>query len=390
MIFSKIVLLSVALGKNTQAPTELAALKLAGLAVIREKYFYGHKKIIKHFLRIMKKWNKITIPRLSDSSCLAANTTTPIFNGFAQCAEEAVNAIRVDCTTWFNTSIDLTTGKKRCSNILKRQNASLVKLVNKMIEKTDASSECRELTDHIESSLTYCSEDNNGLDDNESVVGGDTARPNSWPSLVKIIEHDNAYYGGAFEYMFCHGTIVSNHWVLGDSYCCYFSHQHRGIFGDGAFELPIETHVIHPDSYFHPNKWPDDTDSDRGTYHDQNFCLYKFSTDIMSLETNGNVQIACLPVVPPTVGNNCWLAGVQPKIITSMIVIMILMRIYNQQDLLFSTMNIVWQRPTCILLTQITSFVLVYLIEIMMEKLTAEKTEVENSYAANRISFILY
>ena len=101
--------------------------------------------------------------------------------------------------------------------------------------------------------------------------------------------------------MFCHGTIVSNHWVLGDAYCCRFSHQIR--FGDGAFKLPIETKVIHPEY-----SWTVGLENDKGASHDQNFCLYKFSTDILFL-SSGNVEIACLPVVAPTVGNDCWVAG---------------------------------------------------------------------------------
>ncbi|NP_001020358.1 chymotrypsin-like elastase family member 1.4 precursor [Danio rerio] len=133
----------------------------------------------------------------------------------------------------------------------------------------------------------------------ERVVGGEVAKPNSWPWQISL------QFLSALDYFHtCGGTLIRPGWVLTAAHCVDIPRNWRVILGDHD----ITKHEGHEQSltvsrvYIHPN-W--NTDSVSSGY---DIALLQLSTDAT---LNSYVQLATLPpagqVLPHN--NECYITG---------------------------------------------------------------------------------
>ncbi|XP_030634121.1 elastase-1-like [Chanos chanos] len=133
----------------------------------------------------------------------------------------------------------------------------------------------------------------------ERVVGGEIARPNSWPWQISL-----QYKSGSNYYHTCGGSLIRKQWVMTAAHCVDSRRTWRVVLGDhniSAHEGKEQyTRVSHV--YIHPN-WNSNRISSG-----YDIALLRLSNEAV---LNSNVQLALLPpsgqVLPHN--NPCYITG---------------------------------------------------------------------------------
>ncbi|XP_056303332.1 chymotrypsin-like elastase family member 1.4 [Danio aesculapii] len=133
----------------------------------------------------------------------------------------------------------------------------------------------------------------------ERVVGGEIAKPNSWPWQISL-----QFLSGLNYYHTCGGTLITPGWVLTAAHCVDIPRNWRVILGDHDItkQEGHEQSLTVSRVYIHPN-W--NTESVSSGY---DIALLQLSTDAT---LNSYVKLATLPpagqVLPHN--NECYITG---------------------------------------------------------------------------------
>ncbi|XP_026162644.1 elastase-1-like [Mastacembelus armatus] len=138
------------------------------------------------------------------------------------------------------------------------------------------------------------------LEDNFArVVGGDVARPNSWPWQISL-----QYRSGSNYYHTCGGTLIQKGWVMTAAHCVDSSMTWRVVLGEHDLNSHSGTEQIMEVSqvYIHP-KW--DRSSVSNGY---DIALLRLSPDAA---LNSYVQLGSLPPSGQILPHNnlCYITG---------------------------------------------------------------------------------
>uniref|UniRef100_A0A3Q2QR47 Elastase-1-like n=1 Tax=Fundulus heteroclitus TaxID=8078 RepID=A0A3Q2QR47_FUNHE len=84
----------------------------------------------------------------------------------------------------------------------------------------------------------------------ERVVGGEVARPNSWPWQISL-----QYKSGSYYYHTCGGTLIRRGWVMTAAHCVDSSRTWRVVLGDHDINNHEgkEQYMSVSRVYIHPN-----------------------------------------------------------------------------------------------------------------------------------------
>ncbi|KAG7478183.1 hypothetical protein MATL_G00077850 [Megalops atlanticus] len=133
----------------------------------------------------------------------------------------------------------------------------------------------------------------------ERVVGGEVARPNSWPWQISL-----QYKSGSSFYHTCGGTLIRRGWVMTAAHCVDTSRTWRVVLGDHNINTHegTEQYMSVSRVYIHPNWNPNRISNG------YDIALLRLSTDAT---LNSNVQLGSLPpsgqVLPHN--NPCYITG---------------------------------------------------------------------------------
>ncbi|XP_033822058.1 elastase-1-like [Periophthalmus magnuspinnatus] len=134
----------------------------------------------------------------------------------------------------------------------------------------------------------------------ERVVGGEDAKPNSWPWQISL-----QYQSGSNYYHTCGGTLIAPGWVMTAAHCVdSFGRVYRVVLGEHDLRVNSGTEQIKPvkDIYIHP-QW----DSYRVS-NGYDIALLRLSSDAT---LNAYVQLGTLPpdgqILPHD--NLCYITG---------------------------------------------------------------------------------
>ncbi|KAG9340603.1 hypothetical protein JZ751_021158 [Albula glossodonta] len=131
------------------------------------------------------------------------------------------------------------------------------------------------------------------------VVGGEVARPNSWPWQISL-----QYKSGSSFYHTCGGTLVRRGWVMTAAHCVDSSRTWRVVVGDHNIynHEGKEQYISVSRVYLHPN-W----DANRLS-SGYDIALLRLSTDAT---LNSNVQLGLLPPSGQVLPHNnlCYITG---------------------------------------------------------------------------------
>ncbi|TRY87286.1 hypothetical protein DNTS_022258, partial [Danionella cerebrum] len=133
----------------------------------------------------------------------------------------------------------------------------------------------------------------------ERVVGGEVAKPNSWPWQISL-----QYLSGGSYYHTCGGTLIKKGWVLTAAHCVDTSRTWRVVLGDHDIynHEGREQYMTVSRVYVHPN-W--NTNNVAAGY---DIALLRLTSDAT---LNSYVQLAALPpsgqVLPHN--NPCYISG---------------------------------------------------------------------------------
>ncbi|XP_053431506.1 chymotrypsin-like elastase family member 2A [Nycticebus coucang] len=131
------------------------------------------------------------------------------------------------------------------------------------------------------------------------VVGGEDARPNSWPWQVSLQYSSNGQWRHT-----CGGSLVANNWVLTAAHCISSSRTYRVVLGrhslstqePGSLAISVSKLVVHED-------W-NSSQLSKGN----DIALLKLAN---SVSLNDKIQLACLPPANTILPNNypCYVTG---------------------------------------------------------------------------------
>ncbi|KAM9760097.1 elastase-1-like [Menidia menidia] len=133
----------------------------------------------------------------------------------------------------------------------------------------------------------------------ERVVGGEVAKPNSWPWQISL-----QYKSGSSFYHTCGGTLIRSGWVMTAAHCVDSSRTWRVVVGDHNINSHEgkEQYLSVSRVHIHPNWNPS---SVAGGW---DIALLRLSTNAV---LNNNVQLGALPpsgqVLPHN--NPCYISG---------------------------------------------------------------------------------
>ncbi|MEQ2224986.1 Elastase-1 [Ilyodon furcidens] len=131
------------------------------------------------------------------------------------------------------------------------------------------------------------------------VVGGEVARPNSWPWQVSL-----QYKSGSYFYHACGGTLIRTGWVLTAAHCIDRSMTWRVVLGEHDINNNEgrEQYMNVSQVYVHPN-WK--SNNIAGGY---DIALLRLSTDAV---LNNYVQLGVLPPSGQVLSHNhpCYITG---------------------------------------------------------------------------------
>ncbi|XP_030634122.1 elastase-1-like [Chanos chanos] len=133
----------------------------------------------------------------------------------------------------------------------------------------------------------------------ERVVGGEIARPNSWPWQISL-----QYKSGSNYYHTCGGSLIRKQWVMTAAHCVDSRRTWRVVLGDHNISAHEgkEQYIGVSHVYIHPN-WNSNRIS-----NGYDIALLRLSNEAV---LNSNVQLALLPpsgqVLPHN--NPCYITG---------------------------------------------------------------------------------
>uniref|UniRef100_A0A673M6B5 pancreatic elastase n=1 Tax=Sinocyclocheilus rhinocerous TaxID=307959 RepID=A0A673M6B5_9TELE len=133
----------------------------------------------------------------------------------------------------------------------------------------------------------------------ERVVGGEVARPNSWPWQISL-----QYLSGGSYYHTCGGSLIRANWVMTAAHCVDTSRTWRVVLGDHDIysQEGREQYMSVSNVYVHPN-W-----NSNNVASGYDIALLRLSS---SASLNTYVQLATLPpsgqVLPHN--NPCYITG---------------------------------------------------------------------------------
>uniref|UniRef100_A0A1A8UG89 pancreatic elastase n=1 Tax=Nothobranchius furzeri TaxID=105023 RepID=A0A1A8UG89_NOTFU len=137
------------------------------------------------------------------------------------------------------------------------------------------------------------------LEDEERVVGGEVARPNSWPWQISL-----QYQSGSSFYHTCGGTLVRQGWVMTAAHCVDRTMTWRVVLGDHNINSHEgrEQYMSVSRVYVHPNWNPNNVAAG------YDIALLRLSNNAV---LNNYVQLGSLPptnqVLPHN--HNCYITG---------------------------------------------------------------------------------
>ncbi|XP_037666370.1 chymotrypsin-like elastase family member 2A [Choloepus didactylus] len=131
------------------------------------------------------------------------------------------------------------------------------------------------------------------------VVGGEDAKPNSWPWQVSL-----QYSSSGQWHHTCGGSLIDQNWVVTAAHCISSSRTYRVVLGrhslstdePGSLEVAVSKSVIHPD--WNSNQLSKGND----------IALLKLA---QSVPLTDKIQLACLPAAGTILANNypCYVTG---------------------------------------------------------------------------------
>ncbi|XP_020795436.2 elastase-1-like [Boleophthalmus pectinirostris] len=131
------------------------------------------------------------------------------------------------------------------------------------------------------------------------VVGGEVARPHSWPWQISL-----QHLSGSNYYHMCGGTLIRRGWVLTAAHCVDIPRTLRVVLGEHNIynHEGNEQYVAVSQVYIHPN-W---NSSDVAAGYD--IALLRLSSEVA---LNDNVQLGVLPPSGQILPNNnpCYITG---------------------------------------------------------------------------------
>ncbi|XP_045404612.1 chymotrypsin-like elastase family member 2A [Lemur catta] len=131
------------------------------------------------------------------------------------------------------------------------------------------------------------------------VVGGEDARPNSWPWQASL-----QYSSSGKWYHTCGGSLVANNWVLTAAHCISSSRTYRVVLGrqslsteeSGSVAVQVSKRVVH-------EKW-----NSNKVANGYDIALLKLAS---AVSLSDKIQLACLPAAGTILSNNypCYVTG---------------------------------------------------------------------------------